>query len=86
MSEQRDNAKQVYQGYVVSDKQDKTIVVRVDTYRMHPLYKKRVRYSKKFYAHDEKNQAKENDIVKIMQTRPLSKNKKFRLLEVVEKK
>ena len=86
MSEQRDNAKQVYQGYVISDKQDKTIVVRVDTYRMHPLYKKRVRYSKKFYAHDEKNQAKENDVVKIMQTRPLSKNKKFRLLEVVEKK
>ncbi len=84
--EKRENKKQIYQGYVVSDKQDKTVVVRVDTYRRHPLYGKRVRYSKKFYVHDENNQAKENDIVKIMQTRPLSKNKRFRLIEVVGKK
>ena len=82
---ERKNAKQVYQGYVVSDKQDKTIVVRVDTYRMHPLYGKRVKYSKKFQAHDEKNEAKISDTVKIMQTKPMSKNKNFRLVEVIEK-
>ncbi|NQX83917.1 MAG: 30S ribosomal protein S17 [Mycoplasmataceae bacterium] len=83
---ERHNAKQVYQGYVVSDKQDKTIVVRVDTYRMHPLYGKRVKYSKKLQAHDENNEATMNDIVRIMQTKPLSKNKNFRLIEVVEKR
>ena len=82
--EARENKKQIYQGYVVSDLQDKTIVVRVDTYRRHSLYGKRFRYSKKFYVHDEENKAKKNDVVKIMQTRPISKTKKFRLLEIVE--
>lgn len=63
---------------------DKTITVLVETYKKHPLYGKRVKYSKKFKAHDENNVAKLNDIVKIMETRPLSATKNFRLVEVVE--
>lgn len=78
------NRRKVYTGTVVSDKMDKTISVLVETYRKHPLYHKRVKYSKKFAAHDENNQAKIGDIVKIMETRPLSKNKRFRLVEIIE--
>ncbi|MGP6139223.1 MULTISPECIES: 30S ribosomal protein S17 [unclassified Jeotgalibaca] len=83
MTEQR-NQRKVYQGKVVSDKMDKTIVVEVSTYKTHPTYGKRVRYSKKYKAHDENNQAKLGDIVKIMETRPLSATKHFRLLDIVE--
>lgn len=79
------NTRKVYVGKVVSDKEEKTIKVLVVTYRKHPLYGKRVEYSKKFTAHDENNEAKMGDIVKIMETRPLSKTKKFRLVEIVEK-
>jgi small subunit ribosomal protein S17 len=64
---------------------DKTVTVLVETYKKHPLYGKRVKYSKKFKAHDEQNQAKVGDIVRIMETRPLSATKRFRLVEVVEK-
>ena len=71
-------------GKVVSAKNDKTITVLVETHRKHPLYGKRVKYSKKYTAHDEKNIAKKGDIVRIVQTRPLSKTKHFRLVEVVE--
>ncbi|EGF87110.1 30S ribosomal protein S17 [Gemella haemolysans] len=78
------NDRKVYVGKVVSDKMDKTITVLVETYKKHPLYGKRVKYSKKFKAHDENNVAKINDIVKIMETRPLSATKNFRLVEVVE--
>lgn len=78
------NDRKVYVGRVVSDKMDKTITVLVETYKKHPLYGKRVKYSKKFKAHDENNVAKLNDIVKIMETRPLSATKNFRLVEVVE--
>lgn len=78
------NDRKVYVGKVVSDKMDKTITVLVETYKKHPLYGKRVKYSKKFKAHDENNVAKFNDIVKIMETRPLSATKNFRLVEVVE--
>lgn len=78
------NNRKVYVGRVVSDKMDKTITVLVETYKKDPLYKKRVKYSKKFKAHDENNQAKTGDIVKIMETRPLSKDKRFRLVEIVE--
>ncbi|MGC4378191.1 30S ribosomal protein S17 [Fictibacillus sp. Mic-4] len=78
------NQRKVYVGRVVSDKMDKTITVLVETYKEHPLYNKRVKYSKKFKAHDENNTAKIGDIVKIMETRPLSKDKRFRLVEVVE--
>jgi len=75
------NDRKVYVGKVVSDKMDKTITVLVETYKK---YGKRVKYSKKFKAHDENNVAKLNDIVKIMETRPLSATKNFRLVEVVE--
>ena len=84
MSEER-NARKVQIGKVVSDKMDKTIVVAVETYKKHDLYHKRIKYTKKFKAHDENNQAQIGDTVKIMETRPLSKDKRWRLVEVVEK-
>ena len=71
-------------GQVVSTKMDKTIVVSVDTIKAHPRYKKVVRRSTKFHAHDERNEAKVGDIVRIVETRPLSKTKYWRLAEVVE--
>ncbi|CDZ99472.1 30S ribosomal protein S17 [Lysinibacillus sp. BF-4] len=79
------NQRKVYTGRVVSDKMDKTVTVLVETHKKHKLYGKRVKYSKKFKAHDEQNQAKIGDIVRIMETRPLSATKRFRLIEVVEK-
>ena len=79
------NQRKVYTGRFVSDKMDKTVTVLVETYKKHALYGKRVKYSKKFKAHDELNVAKTGDIVRIMETRPLSATKRFRLLEVVEK-
>ena len=79
------NNRKVYSGKVVSTKEDKTIKVLVTTYRKHPLYGKRVENSKKFTAHDETNDAKMGDIVKIEETRPLSKTKNFRLVEIVER-
>jgi len=78
------NARKVQVGRVVSDKMDKTITVSVETYKKDPLYGKRVKYTKKFKAHDENNQAKIGDVVKIMETRPLSKDKRWRLVEIVE--
>jgi len=78
------NNRKVEIGKVVSDKMDKTIVVAVETYKKHDLYHKRIKYTKKYKAHDENNTAKIGDIVKIMETRPLSKDKRFRLVEVVE--
>ena len=72
-------------GRVVSDKNDKTITVLVETHRKHPLYHKMVKYSKKYRAHDEENKAKEGDTVKIAMTRPLSKTKRYELKEVIEK-
>ena len=72
-------------GRVVSDKEDKTIKVLVETYKVDPLYKKRVKYSKKYTAHDEKNVAKVGDKVRIAETRPISKLKRYRLVEVIEK-
>lgn len=71
-------------GRVVSDKNDKTITVLIETYKVDPLYKKRVKYSKKYTAHDEKNIAKVGDKVRIAETRPISKLKRYRLVEVVE--
>ena len=84
MSEER-NARKVYQGHVVSDKMDKTITVVIDTYKSDPIYCKRVKDSKKYYAHDEHNEAKTGDTVQIMETRPLSAKKRFRLVKIVEK-
>ena len=72
-------------GKVESDKCDKTITVLVETYKKDRLYGKRVKYSKKYAAHDEKNEAKVGDTVRIAEVRPLSKTKHFRLVEVVEK-
>jgi small subunit ribosomal protein S17 len=70
-------------GKVVSAKNDKTITVLVETHKKHPLYGKRVKYSKKYTAHDESNKAKEGDTVKIRSTRPLSKTKRYELVEVL---
>lgn len=79
------NNRKVQIGRVVSDKMDKTIVVAVETYKKHSLYHKRIKYTKKFKAHDENNEAQIGDTVKIMETRPLSKDKTWRLVEIVEK-
>ena len=78
------NSRKVYVGTVVSAKNDKTITVMVETYRKHPLYGKRVKYSKKYAVHDEKNIAKVGDTVRIVETRPLSKTKYFYLKEIIE--
>lgn len=79
-----ETSKQTYlTGKVVSAKNDKTITVLVETHRKHPLYGKRVKYSKKYTAHDKKNIAKEGDTVKIRSTRPLSKTKRYELVEVL---
>ena len=79
------NSRRTLTGKVVSDKMDKTITVVVETYKEHPLYSKRVKYSKKYKAHDENNEAKMGDTVTIMSTRPLSATKRFRLVKIVEK-
>jgi small subunit ribosomal protein S17 len=76
--------RQERQGTVVSASSDKTIVVRVDVAKVHPMYKKVIRRSTKFHAHDETNQAKVGDIVRIVETRPLSRMKRWRLQEVVQ--
>lgn len=72
-------------GTVVSDKAEKTIIVAVETKKKHPLYGKTIKRTKKYAAHDEKNEAKVGDVVKIAATRPLSKTKRFTLVSVVEK-
>ncbi len=79
------NSRKVYTGTVISDKMDKTITVLVETHVKHKLYGKRVKSSKKFKAHDEEGIAKYGDTVTIMETRPLSATKRFRLVEVVKK-
>lgn len=78
-------ARKVRIGKVVSDKMEKTIVVAVETYKRDPLYGKRVKVTKKFKVHDEENSAKIGDVVRIAETRPLSKDKNWRLVEIVEK-
>jgi len=75
----------IKQGIVVSDKNDKTIVVRVQRQFIHPLYKKTVRKHKKFMAHDENNSAHEGDVVQIMECRPLSARKRWTLHKIVER-
>ena len=84
MTEER-NQRKVYQGRVESDKMDKTITVVVETKRNHKTYGKQMKYSKKYKAHDENNEAKIGDIVKIMETRPLSATKRFRLVKKKKK-
>ena len=79
----KDTVKKELVGRVVSDKNDKTITVLVETYKKHPKYGKRVKYAKKYLAHDENNVAKIGDVVTIMETRPLSARKRYRLVAVV---
>ncbi|MDP8996617.1 MAG: 30S ribosomal protein S17 [Pseudomonadota bacterium] len=76
--------KRVVQGVVVSDKNDKTIVVKVERRLLHPVFKKTVRLSKKYHAHDEKNEAKVGEIVRIEETRPSSKLKRWALVAKVD--
>ncbi|HEY5661635.1 MAG TPA: 30S ribosomal protein S17 [Gaiellaceae bacterium] len=76
--------RQERRGVVVSNAMDKTIVVKVDTIKAHPRYKKVVRRSVKFHAHDEGNSANIGDVVRIVETRPLSKTKHWKLAEIVE--
>ncbi len=80
-----EKVKQELIGKVVSDVCDKTITIEVTTYRKHPIYKKRVKYTKKYKVHDEKNEAKIGDTVKVVASRPLSKTKRYVLESVVEK-
>ena len=80
------NSRKVFTGTVVSDKMNKTIVVSVDTFGVHKLYKKRVKKSTKFHVHDENNTAKVGDVVEFMETRPLSKTVCYTLVEVVKVK
>ena len=84
MTEER-NLRKVRQGVVVSDVNDKTIVVEVKERKPHPVYGKMMTSTKKFHAHDEKNEADIGDTVQIMETRPLSKMKRWRLVKIVEK-
>ena len=79
------NLRKVRTGKVVSDNMDKTIVVAVEDHVKHPLYKKIVKRTYKLKAHDENNECRKGDTVKVMETRPLSKDKRWRLVEVVEK-
>jgi small subunit ribosomal protein S17 len=72
-------------GHVVSDKMDKTVVVRVETRVAHPLYGRIIKVSKKFKAHDENNESRVGDKVRIMETRPLSKEKRWRVVDILEK-
>jgi len=79
------NRRKTRVGYVVSDKMDKTVVVAVEEFVRHPLYGKAVRKTKKFKAHDENNECRVGDKVRIMETRPLSKDKRWRVAEILER-
>ena len=84
MAEER-NQRKVRQGIVVSDKNDKTIVVKIEERKPHPVYGKMMTTTKKLHAHDEANEAGIGDTVQVMETRPLSKMKRWRLVKIVEK-
>jgi len=82
---ERKNGRKVRTGVVVSDKMDKTIAVAVERTMRHPLYGKTIKRTKKFKAHDENNECRVGDIVTIMETRPLSREKRWRLVKIVQK-
>ena len=84
-AERQPNPAKTRQGVVVSDRADKTITVRIDIARRHPTYEKVVRRSRTLHAHDERNEAGEGDVVRVIETRPLSRTKRWRLVEVIEK-
>jgi small subunit ribosomal protein S17 len=81
----RENHRKVRQGRVVSDKMDKTVVVAVESLVQHPLYGKRMKRTKKLHAHDEQNDCHPGDLVEVMETRPLSRTKRWRVTRVVER-
>ena len=85
MMERKTQARRAIQGVVASDKNDKTIVVLVETHKRHSKYGKRVKYGKKYYAHDENNDAKVGDTVTIMECRKLSATKRWRLVSIDKK-
>ena len=80
-----DKIRKMMVGHVISDKMDKTVVVSVSTINHHPMYKKTIRAASKYKAHDEKNECKMGDIVRIVETRPLSKEKRWRVEEIMNK-
>jgi small subunit ribosomal protein S17 len=83
-TEQKETGRKTRVGRVVSNKMNKTVVVAVERRVAHPLYGKQVTRTKKYYAHDEQNAAREGDTVRIMETRPLSKLKRWRIVEIIE--
>lgn len=83
--EETTSRKQTKVGRVVSDKMDKTVVIAVDYLKPHPLYRKIIRKTHKFHAHDEENACKIGDVVRIEESRPLSKTKRWRVIEVVQR-
>jgi small subunit ribosomal protein S17 len=84
MAGQRSDRK-VRTGVVVSDRMDKTVIIRIESQKRHPLYGKTVRRTSRLAAHDEGNEAHVGDVVRVMETRPLSKSKRWRVVEIVEK-
>ncbi len=85
MTEQRQTLRKVRVGMVVSDKMDKTVVIAIEDNVKHPVYGKIIKHTLKVHAHDEKNECGVGDKVKIMETRPLSKTKRWRVVEIIEK-
>jgi small subunit ribosomal protein S17 len=85
MTDQQTSRKIVKVGRVVSDKMDKTVVVAVDYLKPHPLYRKIIRKTNKFHAHDEENTCKVGDLVRIEESRPLSRTKRWRVIEIVQR-
>ena len=83
-TEQKEAGRKTRVGRVVSNKMNKTVIVAVERRVAHPLYGKQVTRTKKYYAHDEQNAAREGDTVRIMETRPLSKLKRWRVVEIIE--
>lgn len=85
MTDQQTSRKIIKVGRVVSDKMDKTVVVSVDYLKPHPLYRKIIRKTNKFHAHDEENTCKVGDLVRIEESRPLSRTKRWRVIEIVQR-
>ncbi len=85
MAEARKGSRRVLTGTVISSAMDKTVVVEVVSIKAHPVYKKRYRTTKKYYVHDEENQCNAGDKISISETRPLSKTKRWRVLDIVER-
>jgi len=85
MAEERTGKRRVLTGIVISSAMDKTVVVEIESIKAHPVYKKRYRTTKKYYVHDEENQCNQGDRITISETRPLSKKKRWRILDIVQR-